>query len=891
MPTNYKQAVLNHVKDCDGFDHSGLTLELLTAKEFYAGHQIVSTTHEQWGPLFTTSERSCLLTFNWFLRRRKGTCNTTAAQYKTAHIKFTTWTNLRMGVLARAGVGESVLAKQEEKVMKSVYDDELDSLTQDLNEDVDDLTALDKHLSQYQIVVDSVELQTVVAQGVATQETSVHAEDGNMDDDEWFISELTHEAKKFKQLSSVDEAAAAKLEAEEQKYAKVCRENAKQAAKPLTELRAVMLPHTADHDAFLLKLTAQTQDMLEKISKAENCAPSDAYVVYVRDFQSTGVATNRCKDQAVASASAFCGAKGLALFLASSVPSGKGRATVATPKEAGAKGAEAPKQDAGTSDLPVAPSSVEEYADNAKVKALLAEDFVSLMKLGACVPGRYTDVCFFRSASAAHYRGVINVPSTPSLWQRMRLCSGSEISGFHDADDFLDTSGPLAKRARAGECVRVTASRLKKKSDRDQRGPSFYKAFLEDLEATAESCKQEFMKPCPILIFFDECWDASNAMAFVHFILDRLKEASTKPKLYALFHDRNEGQHLACKAIIDQQIQKRYMEGTYVASGFAPPKVPDDLTALRAASGKSLNQEDFKHIKFHQNDGKTYAVLPTPQQVQVHLSEGPLKRLRDMISSHQIPAKKLKLTSDSINAPGVQFPLRAQLAALVGTFQVVQSAAPIPGFKLLLMESREHAGVYIQYLHNVSGERRTLEAGTHIMSGGPGVYLDLKKDADAAKLRAGAAYFAWDLKASSLFFPVFAAPGLSKPLDFQEMMEKARTACGTKRVEVYAHNVADSQQAGSVATMRSVPRVRGVAEVALQLGALPAEKFNQETAGNFLLDRVVVKEGILTKAWCVALREDRVEPLRKDGSACIMFVVAKPLIIDNQECAAITVCT
>ena len=147
---------------------------------------------------------------------------------------------------------------------------------------------------------------------------------------------------------------------------------------------------------------------MERISKAENCAPSDAQVVYVRDSQSTGVATSRIKDQAMSSASAFCGAKGLAIFLTSSVPSGKGRAKVVGPKEAGAKGDEArllqpgpedcpsaPKQDAGTSKLPAAPSSVEEYADNAKVKALLAEDYVSLMKLGAGVPGRYTDVCFF----------------------------------------------------------------------------------------------------------------------------------------------------------------------------------------------------------------------------------------------------------------------------------------------------------------------------------------------------------------------------------------------------------------------------------------------------------------------------------------------------------------
>ena len=120
-------------------------------------------------------------------------------------------------------------------------------------------------------------------------------------------------------------------------------------------------------------------------------------------------------------------------------------------------------------------------------------------------------------------------------------------------------------------------------------------------------------------------------------------------------------------------------------------------------------------------------------------------------------------------------------------------------------------------------------------------------------------------------------------------MEKARTACGTKRIEVYGHNVADSQQPGSVAVTRSVPRVRGVAEVVLQLGALPAEKFNQETAGNFLVDKVVLQEGILTKAWCVALREDRVEPVLKDKSAFIMFVVDKPLILDDQECAVITV--
>ena len=74
------------------------------------------------------------------------------------------------------------------------------------------------------------------------------------------------------------------------------------------------------------------------------------------------------------------------------------------------------------------------------------------------------------------------------------------------------------------------------------------------------------------------------------------------------------------------------------------------------------------------------------------------------------------------------------------------------GFKLLFLESRAQAGAYIQYLQNSSGERRTLETGTHIMSGGPGVYIDCKKDEDVAKLRAGAPHFAWDLRTSSLFF-------------------------------------------------------------------------------------------------------------------------------------------
>ena len=211
MPLDYKKAVLTHVKNCDGFDSSGLTLDLLAAKDFYAGQQIVSTTHEQWGPLITTSERSCLLAFNWFLRRRKGHCNTTAAQYKAAHVKFTTWINLRTGVLARAGVSKSVLDKQEEKVMKSLYDDELDSLTQDLFEDVDDLATLDKHLSEYEIVVDAVELQAALAEGVASKERSTTS--GSLAS--CFISELEHETKKFKQFSTVDETSAATLGAEE----------------------------------------------------------------------------------------------------------------------------------------------------------------------------------------------------------------------------------------------------------------------------------------------------------------------------------------------------------------------------------------------------------------------------------------------------------------------------------------------------------------------------------------------------------------------------------------------------------------------------------------------------------------------------------------------------
>ena len=195
-------------------------------------------------------------------------------------------------------------------------------------------------------------------------------------------------------------------------------------------------------------------------------------------------------------------------------------------------------------------------------------------------------------------------------------------------------------------------------------------------------------------------------------------------------------------------------EGTYLASGFAPPKVPDALTALRVSSGssgKGLNQKEFKHIKLHEVDGKTYAVIPNPQQVQVHLREAQLKRLREMIESHQIPAKRLKLTTVGINAPAVTSPLRATLGTLLESFRVVQDAAAIPGFKLLIMEFRAHPGVSIQFLQNNSGGRRTLETGTRIMSGGPGEHIDLKRDIDLAKLRGGAACFAWDLRTTSLF--------------------------------------------------------------------------------------------------------------------------------------------
>ena len=136
------------------------------------------------------------------------------------------------------------------------------------------------------------------------------------------------------------------------------------------------------------------------------------------------------------------GSLGLAIVLRSDTPSGKGRAIVKKDRKKdqdieGNVGKEGQAEGSGIhaqpgsaegsaiadpmADLPAAPSDFFLYECQAASRAHMMTDYLSLLRLGQCVEGRFAQPCSFRYTSREHVQAIAVQPTSNAAWQRSVL--------------------------------------------------------------------------------------------------------------------------------------------------------------------------------------------------------------------------------------------------------------------------------------------------------------------------------------------------------------------------------------------------------------------------------------------------------------------------------------
>lgn len=98
---------------------------------------MVSSTHEQWRTLCTTSETSCDSALDWLFSTRKAGKTISGASYQAMARRLAIFENIRVGTYSRLGYKPATAEKMLSRVRRGQYDDDLDTIRQDLDEDVD----------------------------------------------------------------------------------------------------------------------------------------------------------------------------------------------------------------------------------------------------------------------------------------------------------------------------------------------------------------------------------------------------------------------------------------------------------------------------------------------------------------------------------------------------------------------------------------------------------------------------------------------------------------------------------------------------------------------------------------------------------------------------------
>ena len=595
----------------------------------------------------------------------------------------------------------------------------------------------------------------------------------------------------------------------------------------------------------------------------------------------------------------IAGSSGLSVVLRSDTPSGKGRVVgkqtpvtskVAQPDSAEASAeahsAEGSAVASGLEALPAAPSDFNFYEGQAGARAHMMTDYLSLLRSGMVVEGRFAQPCAFRYKDRQHVQAIAVQPTTHAVWQRMELLDQWELDGITPVEAWVDLSKESQAAARKGTlqwCNRK--HKLQNKNCRYQRSADLYAQFFRDVRRASVAFSAETLKEHPILFVDVSCWTGESIVALLEDVVvqeqsDSLEDgADAKPPIYGLFFDKKDVHYQVSRLRRDLRAKRHFMDQTLPLKGEQAKPCPK-LLALRE---KSENLE-LKALGVRDHSGKPCLVIPSEIDLPFMVKPDLKRRLAELRGAYSVSGVKRQRT---IAADVKEMPTHIGLQALLTQFHIL-------GRGTLRIESKEievlQVGVlsaggsgdgqssssvdasaggsgdgatmpralYFFYLANPSDRKQiTLMPQTLLTKGTPGIFYNQlspdHEDIVADLLEKGTALWQWTLTPHSLF--EFRFDGNARMGGLSAMYKKACESSTTSRLTIYAHNVSDvAIQGKAVARAPRVhPRKQSKILVALQphSAAFSVEKFGHL----FLKEHIVPAGEVARLVWPVDLHE------------------------------------
>ena len=127
--------MMERINLSESFEASGLSLQLLNIPEFWVNERFVSTTHQQWAALCTTTAESCIISLEHVFSRSSAGKPIAASSYRVFAKRLAVFCNTSKGFLRR-GMAPETLQVMLKKVLNGQYDDDLDAIIDDVEEEV-----------------------------------------------------------------------------------------------------------------------------------------------------------------------------------------------------------------------------------------------------------------------------------------------------------------------------------------------------------------------------------------------------------------------------------------------------------------------------------------------------------------------------------------------------------------------------------------------------------------------------------------------------------------------------------------------------------------------------------------------------------------------------------
>ena len=287
-----KNAMVQHMNDCQTFEASSLNVARLRCPDFWVGHTFTYAEHPRLRELCTTTRQSCLLTLQESFEQHDNGDKWSNRKFAQMAKKLAIFTNMwNGGIFCRLGLSEATSMFTRGLVVGGDYDDDLDKLMA-LGDDAApvDAAGFDDYLSKSFSLIKAVvkhdkefeaeasatgtgePLARVSAAG-SVEATPPPRRDAWVSED--FLEAVEEDVRKFEDFMQQREEVCAELAKNEEAYVQSVSPDAQAVAKDFGDKYVPMPPFKADYKQVLSSLPKIMDDRLSQVGAYCGCDCSD----------------------------------------------------------------------------------------------------------------------------------------------------------------------------------------------------------------------------------------------------------------------------------------------------------------------------------------------------------------------------------------------------------------------------------------------------------------------------------------------------------------------------------------------------------------------------------------------------------------------------------------